>query len=434
MSVIVVGAGWAGLTTALELNRKGIPVTLLESQKQVGGRGRILSNHNFRIDNGLHSFFGAHESILDIANKLDLHERKVFVRKLFTLDIRSLEGERLRLSIPNVAAPMHLFWALLRCRGLNIHERGTALRFCARLARDNTPVETDKALEQWLLQHGQTRKLIEMVWQPLCLLTLNTPVSVASTRVFIRVMYEAFGREREHSDRLFFNHSLKETLPEIMRKTIQANGGSVVTQCRVDKLSFNEESVSAVETPDQRYTADQVVLAAPPWVSRTLITEAAALAPLQQQLGQFSYNPITTVYLQYPTTVRADSELTGLADSSVQWLLDCAVNGNKGLIAASIHGDRQALELSDDELARQISRELAECFPSWPKPNSHIVIRHKRATFHCPCGIDDLRPSNQTAVKNLWLAGEYTNTGYPSSIESAVRSGIVCAEQIARLY
>ena len=88
------------------------------------------------------------------------------------------------------------------------------------------------------------------------------------------------------------------------------------------------------------------------------------------------------------------------------------------------------MELENEQLVEQISKELSLLYPDWPAPTDSMVIREKRATFHCSANINQLRPENRTTIQGLWLAGDYTNTGYPATLEGAVRSGLQCAREI----
>jgi len=161
---------------------------------------------------------------------------------------------------------------------------------------------------------------------------------------------------------------------------------------------------------------------------------AASSSPLFaqtcRQLERIASAPICTVYLQYPEHIAAEQAMTGLTGTLGQWLFDRRLCRQSGLMAVVISGHGEHEQMDNDELGLRISQELARLYPHWPQPQQVFVIREKRATFVCERGINRSRPHGQTAAHNVWLAGDYTATGYPATLEGAVRSGLHCARLI----
>ena len=151
------------------------------------------------------------------------------------------------------------------------------------------------------------------------------------------------------------------------------------------------------------------------------------------QLNTLSSYPIVTLYLQYPDSVSLETDFVGLVDSTTQWLFDHGrLMGEHGIIAAVISGPGPHMQQDIAQLTDMMQREIAHYYPHWPQPLASKLIREKRATFRAVCDVDSRRPNNATAIKGLWLAGDYTDTGYPSTLEGAVRSGIRSAQQVLR--
>ena len=430
IKVIVVGGGWAGLAAAVNLSQQNINVTLLESAKQLGGRARSIESNGWHIDNGQHLMLGAYREILKLLGTLKIRERDVLKRNLLTLDIRSINGGGVKLQVPNVAAPIHLLWALMRAKGLDLHERGTALRMCLRLARKNFQIDEDQALEKWLKQNGQSKNLIKYLWEPLCLASLNTPIKNASTQVFVRVLHDSFAQEREDSDLLFFLPALNDFLPSHAKNHIESQNGEIIHNTRVSDLLVKGDAIKGVIANDQIYHADHVILATPPWVTAKLLAPYAATKEISSKLEKFAYNPICTVYLQYPSETRLDSDMFGMVDSIGQWVFDRRLNNQPGLMSVVISGPGKHMEVSNESLAETIKEELAALNPSWPQATDWRIIREKRATFDCHANINQQRPTAKTPLNGLWIAGDFVDTGYPATLEGAVRSGVTCAEEI----
>ena len=194
--VIVVGGGWAGLAAAVELTRYEIPVTLLESAKQLGGRARRVQFSNttkqHSIDNGQHLLIGAYDSTLSMLRTLGIQEEKVLHRKNMYLRMYSPITRNLHLRTGGLPTPLHLALGLLTATGLSLFDRIKALRFSAALAKSDYTLEKDETCLSLLQRHKQSKKLIKNIWEPLCLAALNTHIHGASAVIFLRVLRETF--------------------------------------------------------------------------------------------------------------------------------------------------------------------------------------------------------------------------------------------------
>ena len=170
-----------------------------------------------------------------------------------------------------------------------------------------------------------------------------------------------------------------------------------------------------------------VILAVSPHRLSPLIAPHAELAGIDALVQAFSYQPIYSVFLQYPPGSRLPFSMGGIEATYSQWLFDrgrlCGQDGLIGVVISAA-GAHQELEL--DELARRVHAELSAHFPSLAEPRWQRVIAEKRATFTCSVGLH--RPANRTPIPRLYLAGDYTASGYPATLEAAVRSGVACAK------
>lgn len=426
MHSLVVGAGWAGLAAAVELCHRGHQVTLLESARQTGGRARKVMFADQAVDNGQHLLIGAYHEILQLLTMMGCAENDYFLRQPLSLPMYDLSASCIRFSAAPLPAPLHLLAALLNARGLSWAERWRLLRFSASLP--GMQLTNDMPLSNLLEKHQQTPRLIKLLWEPLTLAIMNTPVALASAEIFIKVMCDAFMHRRHDADLLFPRHDLGQVLPQPAIDYLQRQGSQVHYGCRVTSIITAANRVSEIRCADgTTLTADHVVLATPAAVTQKLLAAQEALTQTATQLSRFDYAPIATVYLQYPATTTLPATMIGMTNSLTQWVFDRAFCGQAGLMAAVISGHGEHENLTSEELGDQVSAELAQLFPHWPAAQQRFVIREKRATFLCRSGINIHRPSNATACANLWLAGDYTATGYPATLEGAVRSGRQCA-------
>lgn len=432
--VAIVGGGWAGLAAAVELAARHIPVQLFEAGPVLGGRARRVDARGLRIDNGQHLLLGAYSGVLALLQRLDVPASSVLRRLPLELDWHARNGRGLRLKAAPLPAPLHLLWGLVTCRGLGTRQRLLAIRAAMAMARGDPGAGSDQALGGWLAAHGQDHDLVQRLWSPLCVAALNTPVDTASTRIFQQVMRHAFGHRRHDADLLLPSGDLGDVLPDPAFAYIRRRGGIVHTGSRVRELLVDGTRLLGLRTEHGTLRASRVILATPPDATRRLVGGVVALRGLSDRLARFSYQPICTVYLQYPESVRLGRDMRGLLDSYGQWVFDHAANGRPGLMAVVISASGPHLQMDNDALARRIHSELGAVIPALPAFIAARVIREKRATFACTVEAQRHRPGPVSDVAQLWLAGDYTDTGFPGTLEGAVRSGVRCAELAATAY
>ena len=430
-AVVIVGGGWAGLTAAVELARHGLKPTVLEAARQPGGRARMTPFDDLHLDNGQHILLGAYRSVLHILQTLGVAESSVFRRLPLELVLRDAAGADVRLTAPSLPAPLNLLSGLLTATGLTLFERLAALRFVARARRDRFECAPDVPLADYLHACGQPPALTRALWQPLCLAALNVPVAQASTRIFLRVIRDAFFGARRDSDFLIPCADLGACLPRPAMDYIEQRGGAVRLGARALALHVRGGAVAGVGLRNATLAATHVVLAVAPQAAAQLLHGHAELAPIAAGLDGLGAQPICTAYLRYPEHVTLGREFVGALDATVQWLFDHGrLSGRAGLIAAVISGPGPHMRLAREALTERIVAEIARLYPAWPRPLTIKLIREKHATFAATPGVDACRPGPVTPVKGLWLAGDYTATGYPSTLEGAVRSGLVCARHV----
>lgn len=430
--VAIIGGGWAGLAAAVQLSQHSdIKVTLYEAARQLGGRARRVPFDNQRVDNGQHLLIGAYKETLALLASLGQDLDKKFVRQALDLNIRNpFQRQTLKLKAPRLPAPFHLLCALLTCKGFSLVERLRAMQFGARLYMHGFKFKGDMSVAELMQRYKQPARLVEKFWTPLCLAIMNTPVKQASGHIFLRVLHDSFRNHHHDSDLLYPRDDLGSLLPDPATEYIEKQGNTIKLGQRVTGLEIDKNQLYGILVDEQMFDADHVIIATSPHACHSLITGHPALRHLDQQLEQYSYQPICTIYLQYPPDITTGLPMLGMLGGYGQWLFDRAIYDQPGLMAVVISSEGSHMELDNEQLIQQIKNEIALLYPDWPEAENAMVIREKRATFHCSCDINRLRPGNKTAVAGLWLAGDFTNTGYPATLEGAVRSGLQCARQV----
>lgn len=422
--VAVIGGGYAGLAAAVTLAQQNIPVTLFEAGKTLGGRARGVSYRGVAMDNGQHILLGAYRETLRLMALTGV-SRDAVQRLPLALSIPG----HFALKTPALPAPLHLVFGLLLAQGLPLGERLAAIRFAVALRLRNFRLAQDMSVASLLARYRQDGKIGRLLWEPLCLAALNTPIAQASAQVFLNVLRDSFSRARSDSDVVLPRTDLTSLFPLAANEFLRTHGGSVVTGCRIRSIELDEENFK-VGWEGGSEAFSHVICATAPQHALPLLASLPHTAPAVRMLSDFAYQPIASIYLQYPHDTRLPGPMLGLTGGFAQWVFDRGyTHDTPGLLAVVISAEGEHQDWPAEQLAGQVHRELQQDF-TLPAPLWHKVIVERRATFACTVGLK--RPPQSTDLNNLYLAGDYTAGDYPATIEGAVRSGVNCAERISR--
>jgi squalene-associated FAD-dependent desaturase len=434
--VVIIGAGWAGLAAAVRLSEQGHKVTVFESAKQAGGRARSISFNDLDVDNGQHLLIGAYTECIALMKTVGIDTKTSLKRLSLLLTVADKSTKnKLILQAPPLPAPLHLLYALFTAKGLKFKDRIAAIKFGLYLKKNNYQLEQDISVDELFKVSKQTNVLIHQLWEPLCLSIMNTPIKEASANVFMNAFKDAFTNKRKDADLLLPTTDLSNLFPNAAVKYIENNGGKVYLKSRVENIEISNNEITAVKAKidddEQSIKTSQVIIATAPQNLNKLITEHSTLNSISNNLEQFNYEPIVTIYLQYPEEIRLTQSMIGLSSTLSQWVFDRgSFCQQAGLISVVISASGEHMAMDDGTLTRLVHDEISILLASKPTLIKSFVIREKRATFACTVNINDIRPANATSVKGLFLAGDYTNTGYPATLEGAVRSGLKASSLI----
>ena len=441
-SVAVIGGGWAGCAAAMELAQAGCKVTLYEAGRTLGGRARAVESHGAIIDNGQHILLGAYSQSLRLMRIAGIDPDRTLLRLPLQMRYPPQAGG-MDFVAPKLPAPLHVAMALLRARGLARADKMALARFSTSARWMDWTLYTDCSVSELLQRFDQTERIIALMWRPLCLAALNTAPERASAQVFLNVLRDSLGAARASSDMLVPRADLSSLFPSAAAAFIESSGGAVRAGAKVSTLAPHKQGWqlgaqgNAVGGTWTAYV-DAVVIATPAPAAAILVDQLG-LAELAASLLAFEYEPITTCYLHYPAAlaVALDSPFYALVDDAAkgewaQFVFDRGQldPGQAGLLAVVISASSQAAALAQPELAQAVAGQLARALgrPELAQPDWVQVITEKRATFACTPGL--ARPANATGLARLALAGDYTASDYPATLEAAVRSGVLAAKAV----
>jgi squalene-associated FAD-dependent desaturase len=424
---VVIGGGLAGITAALALADAGREVTLVEGRQRLGGLTWSMRRHGLSFDNGQHVFLRCCTSYRRLLERIGAIDAVQLQRRL-DIPVLSPRGTRASISRGALPAPLHLAPALARYRHLSVADRLRLARPALALRRLNPD---DPALDTitfgtWLARHGQSRRAIECLWDLITLPTVNLPAAQASLALAVKVFRTGLLDRADASDVGWSTVPLRELHGERAARALAGASVETVLGARVQTISTGGQRGLTVVAGDRRYAADTVVVATPPEVANALMPPGVLTTG--DALGQ---SPIVNVHLVLNRPV-TDLPLAAVVDSPIQFVFDRTASS--GLTAG------QCLSISLSAADRYIAQPsaalvptffaaLGEVFPAARRARllDGVVTREPAATFRGIPGTAAQRPTARTSVPGLFLAGAWCDTGWPATMEGAVRSGELAA-------
>lgn len=455
--VLIIGGGLSGLSAAVELAGRGYPITLLEQRQHLGGRTYSFVDEvtGDVVDNGQHLLMGCYHQTRRYLKTIG-SESHAFLQPNLRIEFLHPRRGPATLSCPGLPAPLHLLGGLLGLNSLSWNDRLRLLRVGLELQKDPMRIEPQLSrltVDAWLTSLGQSPDNKKYLWDVIAIGSLNDDPRTVSALLFYHVLRSAFLGARENSSLLIPRVGLSELLVDPALKFLESRGSSIRTGVGVDGMEVREGRVRNVRSGSETFEVDAVITAVP-YYALDAIASGLSMSGGKKSPGEetvFESSPIITINLWFDKPVM-EQEFVALLDSRVHWVF------NKSRILQSLKGDgrrqtadgrlqnaedrlqktdgRQYLslvisgasgyvEVEKEELVQIALDDLRHVFPEArnAKLVHSLVIKEKRATFSPTPGVEALRPSSRTRLENLFLAGDWTNTGYPATIEGAVMSG-----------
>lgn len=435
--VIVVGAGFAGLSAAVRLARRGARVLVVEERRRLGGRASAFVDPETGevVDNGQHALFGCYHETFAFLRDIGA-EGDVRLEERLDLEIVDRSGQRSRLTSASLPPPLHLVGGLLRWPALAWSDKVAALRAGLALRRlggsDRHRDGSDRqTVTEWLRAHGQTPRLSEVLWEPLAVAALNQSPDVAAAGPFVEVLARMFNGSRRDAAIGLPVKPLDQLYAEPARRWLEDAGHQLRIGAPARLLADGARAVG-VEIDGERIMAGHVVSSVPWFAFPAFAASVPALADLSASAGAMRASPIVTVNLWLDRTV-TDAPFVGLPGRTFQWVFDKGRLFGEAWSHLSLtsSGAEDIVGWTNDALIAHARRELAEALPA---TNAIVLrstaVRERRATFSLAPG-EPPRPGVETPVQRLFLAGDWTDTGLPATIEGAVASGHRAAERAA---
>jgi squalene-associated FAD-dependent desaturase len=437
--VVVIGGGFAGLAAAVTLAECGTRVTVLEARPRLGGRASSFrdAETGAMVDNGQHALMGCYRRTLAFLGRIGAGGK---VRRQANLRV-DLIHPRLgtgAIVCPAWPSPLHLAGGLLRYRLLSRGERVHALRAGMALMamrRRNDPALRQATVDQLLVRLGQSAHARASFWNPVALATLNETPERAAAAPFVEVLARAFFRSRADSQFVLPRVGLGDLYTDDARRFVERRGGHVWIHAQAAALEVADERVRGVRLRDgRRLPADACVAAVPPAALSPLLPPALRRTASLAALATLETSPIVSTHLWFDRPV-LQREFVGLLGTMTQWAFNrSALLGETGAgqcVSAVISAGRDAVGWDSDRVTRTVLGDLRALIPAaaTARLEHAVVVKEKQATLSPTPEAESIRPPARTPLYGFVLAGDWTATGLPPTIESAVESG----ERAARI-
>lgn len=430
-TVAIVGGGLAGLAAGCALSSSGFRVTLFEGRPYLGGRASSYEHPATGeiVDNCQHVLFGCCTNLVEFYKTIGIEDR---IRWFDRMTFIEPGGRQSVLEPSHLPAPLHVMPSFLAFKFLNGWDKLMLARALAALMTRKYK-DDGTSFQTWLTRHGQTRAAIERFWKPILISALSEDLDRIAIPYAAQVVRESM-RSREARTMGIPTVPLSH-LYDAAKEYMTGHGGTVRLRSRVQFFGPGETGVR-IGLQDSEEQFDYAVLAVPFDQLSKLLPESPTSEPLRERIQHFETAPITGVHFWFDRQI-TDLPHAVLLDRTIQWMFHKSLllgkDAGGSYVELVISSSKSLIEKSRREIIDLALAELREFFPAVADANvvKATVVKEIHATFSPTPGIDRERPSQETPWPRVSIAGDWTATGWPATMEGAVRSGYLSAQRIS---
>ena len=419
--IVVIGGGLSGLSSAVHLVNNNFKVILIEGSPKLGGRAYSYFDPKTltEIDNGQHIMMSCYHDTLELLNIIDA-QNEIKIQKQLKVNFVGIGNQQFSLAAKNIFYPLDLLLGFLSFKVLSIRERLKVIDLFLDLMCCFEEDLEDLTVEEWLRNKNQSQKAIKNFWGILCVGIMNTKVGTASAELFAFVIKEIFLSGKKNTRIIVPRSGLSKVFAEKAEKFIIENSSEILKSERVINISRNDDSLIITTQSGMIINADFVITSVPHFALIKILDNALKGNLVDIRL---EYSPILSVHLWLKNNF-FNEDFYGLIDSKIQWIFN-----HDSFITIVISAADEFVSKSEKEILCEIIYELNKFFPMFSEDLvlNFRVIKEKRATFVPNISALVTRKRISRNMQNLFIAGDWTNTGLPGTIEGAVKSGKLAA-------
>ncbi|HVO63951.1 MAG TPA: hydroxysqualene dehydroxylase HpnE [Terriglobales bacterium] len=433
-SIAIVGGGLAGLSAGCALAESGYRVTIFERRPYLGGRASSYQHPGTGeiVDNCQHVLLGCCTNLINLYQRTGVSER---IRWYDRLTFLEPGGRASVIQTSFLPPPLHTAPSFLRAHCLKLEDKLSIVRAMTALM-PSVPKDNGRPFLEWLRRHRQTDRAIERFWKTVLVSALNEELDRLSVAYAAQVFRESFLKSSRAGQMGIPSVPLTE-LYNAAGDYIRARGGEVRLRSSVDSFIATASSVDICSDGQER-TFDFALLAVSFDAINRILPTSLEAEPLRTSLQFFESSPITGIHVWFDREV-TDLEHAVLLDRTIQWMFNKSrllgrTQDSGNYLELVVSSSKTLVEKSRSEVIELALSELAEFLPRVrdAKLLKATVIKEVNATYSPAPGLDQYRPGNATSWPRVFLAGDWTATGWPATMEGAVRSGYMAAESLAR--
>jgi squalene-associated FAD-dependent desaturase len=437
-TVAIAGGGLAGLAAACALADSGFRVTLFERRPYLGGRASSYEHPGTGevVDNCQHVLFRVCTNLVEFYRRIGVEDK---IRWYEDMTFIEPGGRASVMHASPLPAPLHTAPSFLRFPFLTGKDKLAISRAIAALTL-RKQADTGQSFRQWCDRHGQTRNAVERFWKPILVSALSEDLDLISVPYAAQVVRESMKTPEAR-------HMGVPSIPltDLYNRAgdyIRARGGEIRFRNSLEAFSPEPGRVR-ICTGDREADFDYLVLALPFDGLVRVLPQSAEAAPLREKLGHFESAPITGIHLWFDRQI-SDLDHAVLLDRTIQWMFhksrllegrgaEAKAESNGSYVELVVSASKSLIDKSRGEIVDLAVKEVREFFPAARTANlvKSTVIKEVHATYSPRPGIDAYRPQQVTVWPRVFLAGDWTATGWPATMEGAVRSGYLAAEVLA---
>ncbi|MCX8104560.1 MAG: hydroxysqualene dehydroxylase HpnE [Ignavibacterium album] len=420
--VIIIGGGLAGLSAAVHLSKNKFKVTLLEATPKLGGRAYSFFDEktNTEIDNGQHILMGCYTDTINFLKIINAY-KFLNIQKNLEINYLSRNKSHFRLKTTDISYPFNLLFGLLSFKELNLKEKISLLKFFIKINFTDSEKLYGMTVQEWLKKEKQSDKAIRIFWEIISIGALNTSTEKASAKIFCDILKEIFWKDKFSSKIIIPALPLSKTLCEPASDFIKSNDGEIRLSEKCIEFVVDKNRIEKVITDKNVYEDFDFVVSAVPFYALEKIIDTSFL----DKQPEFHYSSILNIHLRIKENFLQE-DFYAFYDSELHWLFNKRTHWNIVISNAD-----KFMQMNNEEIFNLVFTELKKFIAiSDDDILLYKIIKEKRATFIPDDFTLKHRPSTETKVKNLFIAGDWVDTKLPATIESAVRSGRIAAEKI----